>query len=160
MNTLAWFARNEENICLPTNATSGPVCQTSASRSRDAVLCWAGVYRGPQAVMQVPEEVASERLLCLHALTAPGHFQFCIRTMARTSVGDLQSVTIVRGIIGGLGATSMQCPSPAKTKNTALSLLSAQNYAGMLPAPGRQKPFARPQRQNLIGTFDRNAVQA
>jgi hypothetical protein len=71
LRTLAWFARGGERIRISNVRYLGkPLPKREFLVVPDAVLCWAGFYRSPNVVMELPDGLAPERLLCMHALTS------------------------------------------------------------------------------------------
>jgi len=72
LNTLRWIAENHEQIKVSNDRYFGPPAKARVfSLAPDAVLCWAGVYKGAQENVSqfVPTELKA-RFLGLHALTS------------------------------------------------------------------------------------------
>ena len=72
LETLAWFSSVGSSVSLENERYLGPEGnERSYTVAPDAVLCWAGIYKGPEVQVHPPEELDG-RLLLLHGLTARG----------------------------------------------------------------------------------------
>ncbi|MGQ2922604.1 MAG: hypothetical protein ACT6SF_13290 [Hydrogenophaga sp.] len=70
--TLSWFSRNNGNVTLINERYLGePLGQKKYQMAPDAVLCWAGIYKGDQP-FQIGPEQDNERFMRLHGLCGEG----------------------------------------------------------------------------------------
>lgn len=70
--TLSWFANNAGAVTLTNERYLGePISQKNYELAPDAVLCWAGIYKGDQPFQTIPSQ-ENERFLSLHGLARNG----------------------------------------------------------------------------------------
>ncbi|WP_066273736.1 hypothetical protein [Hydrogenophaga palleronii] len=70
--TLNWFANGTGEVTLTNERYLGePIDQKKYELAADAVLCWAGIYKGDQPFDATPDQ-ASGRFLSLHGLAGNG----------------------------------------------------------------------------------------
>ncbi len=73
IGTLKWFAGCASDLEVSNDRYLG--VETSASKkyslAPDAILCWAGVYKGPPVDLEAESKVLGKRFFCLHAVTSP-----------------------------------------------------------------------------------------
>lgn len=68
--TLRWFAEHPGDVTIANDRYLGPEAPKHYSLAPDAILCWAGVYRGGKVAELPPLTAAASRCLVLHAVTS------------------------------------------------------------------------------------------
>ncbi len=73
IETLEWFGLATTELTLSNHRYLGVEATSPRkySLARDAVLCWAGVYRKPRVDIKLAQSL-ERRFLCLHAVTSEG----------------------------------------------------------------------------------------
>jgi hypothetical protein len=73
IGTLKWFAECVSDLEVSNERYLG--VETSISKqyslAPDAILCWAGVYKGLPVDLEAESKVFGKRFFCLHAVTSP-----------------------------------------------------------------------------------------
>ena len=75
IGTLSWFAESSTDLALSNKRYLGvdvPGAERCYTLAPDAILCWAGVYRGPPVDIEAKGEALRKRFLGLHAVTSHG----------------------------------------------------------------------------------------
>jgi hypothetical protein len=69
--TLEWFANHPGDLTIANDRYVGPNEPKKYSLASDALLCWAGVYRGNKLAELPAIDAPVDRCLFLHAVTSP-----------------------------------------------------------------------------------------
>lgn len=73
LQTLEWFHSGADSMTLSNDRYLGEeITSPTFELAPDALLCWAGIYRGPKIDIELHGEALGRRFLSLHAVTAPG----------------------------------------------------------------------------------------
>jgi hypothetical protein len=67
---LRWFAEHPGDLTIANHRYVGPNKAKQYFLAPDAILCWAGVYRGGKVAELPPLTAAASRCLFLHAVTS------------------------------------------------------------------------------------------
>ena len=73
LGILKWFSESMGELTLSNTRYLG-LQSTSLKKyplSNNAVLCWAGVYRGPHVDIRAKADLPHDQFLCIHAVTSP-----------------------------------------------------------------------------------------